>query len=111
MAKGQLKIQEMAFVLLALALLGTMAFLFYARIQSQNIMGTAESLKEERALSLRDRIVSLPEIKCAEKICLDLDKVEMLKEYEVDHLFRGITEVKVLQIYPIEEEIYALPSA
>ena len=103
--KGQLKIQEMAFVLLALVLLGFMAFIFYARFQSESIQSSAEQLREKDALSLRDRIASLPEIKCSEKLCIDKDKAKMLKDYDESSLFQGISEAKIVQIYPSDEEI------
>jgi len=103
--KGQLRIQEMAFVLLALVLLGFIAFIFYARLQTQNIQSTAASLNEERAKSLRDKIAALPEIKCSEKLCVDKDKAELLQNYKVPGLFQGISEAKIVQIYPSDDEI------
>lgn len=103
--KGQLKIQEMAFVLLALVLLGVIVFIFYARLQSQHLKSAAEELKQERALSLRDKIASLPEIKCSEKMCIDRDKAEIFKEYKNDNLFQGLAEVRIMQIYPEDKEM------
>jgi len=105
MEKGQIKIQEMAFVLLAVVLLGFIAFIFYARIQSENIQSSAETIKASTALSLRDKIAALPEIKCAEKLCIDKDKALMLKDYDIDGMFQGISEAKITQIYPSEESI------
>jgi hypothetical protein len=105
MAKGQLKIQEMAFVLLAIVLLGFIAFVFYARIQSESIQSSAGDIKTNTALSLRDKIAAMPEIKCAEKLCIDKDKALMLKDYNVKGMFQGISEAKIIQIYPSDERI------
>lgn len=105
MDKAQLKIQEMAFVLLAIVLLGFIAFVFYAKVQSENIQGSAGDIKTSNALSLRDKIASLPEIKCAEKLCIDKYKALMLKDYDVDGMFQGLSEAKIIQIYPSEESI------
>ncbi|MBU2522819.1 MAG: hypothetical protein KKE23_00830 [Nanoarchaeota archaeon] len=105
MDRGQLKIQEMAFVLLAIVLLGFISFIFYAKIQSENIQSSAGDIKVKTALSLRDKIAALPEIKCAEKPCIDKDKALMLKDYNIKGMFQGITEAKIIQIYPSDERI------
>jgi len=104
--RGQLKMQEMAFVLLALALLGMLGMLFYVRLQSQNVQSAADVLNRERALSLRDRLAFLPEIKCAEQLCIDKDKVDIMRTSysdELKPLFQGVARVEVRQIYPTEE--------
>ena len=103
--KGQLRIQEMAFVLLAIVLLGFIAFIFYAKVQSQGIQSSAERIKGETALSLRDKIAALPEIKCTEKLCIDKDKALMLKDYNLKGMFQGISEAKIVQLYPYDETI------
>ena len=105
MDDGQLRIQEMAFVLLAVVLLGFIAFIFYARFQSENIQTSAGQINEKTALSLRDKIAALPEIKCAEKLCIDKDKAIMLKDYDVKGMFQGISEAKILEIYPSNETV------
>lgn len=105
MEKGQLKIQEMAFVLLAIVLLGFLAFIFYARLQSESLQASAEDIKEATAVSLRDKIAAMPELKCAEATCIDKDKAKMLKDYDVSGMFQGIVEAKIIQLYPSEESI------
>jgi len=103
--RGQLRIQEMAFVLLAVVLLGFIAFIFYAKFQSEGIRSSSEQIKERDALSLRDKIAALPEIKCSEKLCIDRDKAVMLKDYNLKGMFQGLTEAKIVELYPSNETI------
>jgi len=105
--KGQLKIQEMAFVLLAFALLALIVLVFFIRLQSGKLVETAELLKQQRALSLRDRIAALPELSCGGKGCvgIDKDKAELLSAYDLENLFYGLTKARIIEIWPGEKEI------
>ncbi len=103
--KGQLKIQEMAFVLLALVVLGGIVFLFTIRLQSNKLSEEVGSLGQQRALSLRDKIAALPEIKCARGACIDEDKVRIIQNYDLEDLFPGVSGARIVQIYPTDKEI------
>ena len=103
--KGEMKMQEMAFVLLAFALLAALVFIFFIRFQSGNIAAEAEELNYKRALSLRDKISSLPEMKCARINCIDKDKAELIEGKVSEDLFQGLTSVKIVSIYPEKDEI------
>jgi len=109
-SKGQLKIQEMAFVLLALVLLGFIAFMYFAKLQTENISSSAQKLNENVANSLRDKIAALPELKCSETLCIDRDKATILKSSKRDSLFQGLSKVSLLEIYPKQEEIIVYQS-
>ena len=105
---GQIKIQEMAFVLIALVVLASLVFVFSIKFQSGRISNEAEILNQKRALSLRDKIAFLPEVKCAGMSCVDRDKVNALKGVEkayLKDLFQGLSEVKIVKIYPNDEEV------
>jgi len=103
--KGDLKIQEMAFVLLAIVLLGSLVVVFAVRFQSEDIVSGAEALRQKRALALRDKIASLPELSCARKSCIDKTRAEMIKNYDVEDLFQGLVGAKIAPVYPEGEEI------
>ncbi len=103
--KGQLKIQEMAFVLLALVLLAALVFMFSIRLQSQKIKGVVEEVNQQRALSLRDKLSALPELKCARTSCIDEDRARILNKYDVGDLFQGLSGARIVQIYPENKEI------
>jgi type II secretory pathway pseudopilin PulG len=105
-AKAQIKMQEMAFVLLALAILAIIALIFFIRFQSANIAKIGESAKQETAMSLLDKIASLQELRCSQgEICLDEDKVNIAKDKNLGNLFQGLAKVEVRGIYPTSSDI------
>ena len=84
-SKGQMKIQQMAFVLVAVMIFFGMVALIYFSISFSNIKDRAESLREKEAREIVKKISSSPEFSsdigdCSS--CVDLDKVLMLKEEE-----------------------------
>ena len=79
--KAQLKIQEMAFVLLAFAILASFVLLFFARFQYLSIVKQAEKIREERAIAMLHGIASLPELSCSSSsICIDKGKLEVINK-------------------------------
>jgi hypothetical protein len=112
MKKGQMKIQETAFVLLGLALLFTMVFLFFIRFQTSNIQMAAETVKQEQAISILEKISAMPELRCSyygiEKLCIDEDKIKIFQPMANSPLYikqwAGLQRVSIKQIWPNEEE-------
>jgi len=77
--KGQLKIQEMAFVLVAVVFLGAMLFLFFAQFQQRLITEQAAEVREQRAYAMLDAIAGMPEFGCSGLdvlVCADEGKLE-----------------------------------
>jgi len=103
--RGQLKTQELAFVVLAITLLAVLAFLFYLRMQLSQLQETSQQLNEQRAISLRDKIVNLPEFKCSVTDCMDKDKVLSSEGKDLSNLFHGLNNVKIIEIYPGDEKL------
>ena len=106
--KAQMKIQEMAFVLLALALLAVIATLFFVRFQSGKLAEAGELAKQQTAISLLDKIASMPELSCSEgEICIDQDKVLIIKNEQdkLANLFQGIKEARIKPVYPAGGDI------
>jgi hypothetical protein len=99
--KGQLKIQEMAFVLLALALLAMIAFIFFMRLQASSLERAGEETRQATAVSLLGKIAALQELRCEKgEICIDEDKVTAAKTKNIANLFQGLKKVEVKRIYP-----------
>ena len=114
---AQMKIQEMAFVLIALFLLFSMTFIFYLKIKSSDIEKTSYELRQNKALSILDKIAAMPELGCSSDIdkgslCLDEDKLLAMQGFQEEYkvLFKGLKELKVKKIYPSSEE-YVLYSS
>ena len=99
--KGQIKIQEMAFVLLALALLAIIGFIFFMKFQTENIAKAGEEAKQNTAISLLDKIASMTELNCQKgEICIDEDKVGIIRNKNLGNLFQGLKKVEIKRIYP-----------
>ncbi|MEM2956039.1 MAG: hypothetical protein QW041_00465 [Candidatus Pacearchaeota archaeon] len=104
--KAQVKIQEMAFVLLAIALLAIIAFIFFVKFQGENIARTAEMTRQQEALSLLGKIAALQELRCSKgEICIDEDKAIIAKDYDLKNIFQGINKVEIKRIYPTGNNI------
>lgn len=118
--KAQFKIQETAFVLLAVVLLFGLIFTFFARFEFTRVKELARQTREERAITLVRSIASMPELKCSESFtkvseaaCLDLDKVRAFNEnpslrqrYKKIWSSSYISEVVVQEIFPSNKVYY-----
>lgn len=103
-AKAQLKIQETAFMLLALAFLFALLFIFYSNYQVRQIYAEKNKLLEEQAISLLEKFMAMPEFSCLHGTCIDEDKFAVLKNMTAyNDLWRGISKIQVVRIYPQRE--------
>jgi hypothetical protein len=105
--KGQVKIQQMAFVLIAVTILFVLFGLFFLSISFSNIKKTANSLNEENAMLLVSKLANSPEFSCGNSFgtgrtnCIDFDKIMALKD-EVGKYsnFWGVAKIEIRKIYP-----------
>lgn len=77
--RGQLKIQEMAFVLLAVVFLFALIFLFFVQFQISMVSQQARMIREEGTIALLDYVAAMPEFGCSgleEIVCVDIDKLK-----------------------------------
>ncbi len=107
MEKGQMKIQQTAFMLLAVTLFFALVGLAFVSFQLSGVKKSATDLQEKNARLLVSKLAESPEFSCGEvygtgKIsCVDLDKVMKLKEnQEIYQGFWGVSEISVRRIYP-----------
>ena len=105
--KGQLKIQEMSFMLLAVMLFFILVGLFLLSISFSGIKESATELCEENALLLASKIANSPEFSCGESFgttktnCIDADKVIALIENSDEYKnFWGVSNIEIRKIYP-----------
>jgi hypothetical protein len=105
--KGQLKIQQMAFVLIAVTLFFAIVGLFVLTFSFSGLRESAAILEEENAIALVTRLANSPEFSCEEVFddtnfnCIDADKVMALKEnVELYSKFWGVKGIEIRKIYP-----------
>jgi len=105
-AKGQLKIQQMAFMLLAVTLFFVLVGMFILVIKVSDMKKSAESLNEKNAMLLVTRLANSPELSCGNSFgtgrinCIDGDKMMMLKQNIGKYSeFFGSSNIQARKIY------------
>lgn len=112
--KAQMKIQQTAFMLIAVTLFFVFVGLFVLGFKFSGLKQAATDLNEKNAMLLVSKLANSPEFSCGESYggkrinCVDADKVMMLKQninkYEN---FWGVSDIKIRKIYPgIETGMY-----
>ncbi|MCH7568199.1 MAG: hypothetical protein IIA87_02145 [Nanoarchaeota archaeon] len=106
--RGQLKIQQMAFVLVTLMIFFSMVALFYFSIRYSTLRSDVEEIREQEVIETVRKMSGAAEFAwsiedCAS--CIDLDKVLVLKERQsYQNFWRRIPFLQVKKIYPVSEE-------
>ena len=106
--KGQMKIQQMIFVIIAVTLLFVLVGMFFLSINLSNVKQTATNLAEENSMLLVSKLANSPEFSCGNSFgssrtnCVDFDKIIAL-EKDTDYLnFWGVAKIEVRKIFPDE---------
>ncbi|MBI3334416.1 hypothetical protein HYZ97_02930 [Candidatus Pacearchaeota archaeon] len=104
--KGQVKIQEMAFVLIAIAVFFGLVALLYFSVRLNQLEGSALVFKDDAARALLRSLPSAPELQWAAcTSCIDLDKVIVFKEQGNSSRYAQVWELDYLAI----ERMYPIP--
>lgn len=105
--KGQLKIQQMIFMIVAVVLLFVLVGLFFLSISLNKIQKEAINLAEKNSLMLVSRLANSPEFACGNAFgsnkadCIDFDKVMILKENLAQYSdFWGVAKIEIKKVYP-----------
>lgn len=108
---GQMKIQQMAFMLIAVVIFFVLVGLFIVVFRYSSVEESAGILEEKNALLLVTKLAESPEFACERSFgsgmvsCVDTDKVMMLREIIDDYEdFWGVTNVEVRKTYPASDE-------
>jgi len=102
-----MKIQQMAFMLIAVTLFFVIAGLFILVINFSGVKQSAKLIDEENALTLVSKIADSPEFSCGNAFdqpltsCIDTDKVMALENHIQDYRnFWGISGLQIAWVYP-----------
>ncbi len=105
--KSQLKIQQMAFMLMAVTLFFVLAGIFVLVFKFSDLKNSATEIEEENAMLLVTKIANSPEFSCESAFsesrtnCVDADKVMILKENIAKYSnFWGVSNIEIRKIYP-----------
>jgi len=107
MKTAQMKIQQMAFMLIAVTLFFVLVLMFFLVVKFAGLKETASELEEKNAMLLVSKLANSPEFSCGNSFgknkinCVDADKIMMLKEnIEKYKDFWGASNIEVKKIYP-----------
>lgn len=107
MVRGQMKIQQMAFMLIAVTLFLAMAGLFIFALRFAGLKEGVEALEETNAILLASKIADSPEFSCENAFgtttssCIDLDKIIALKSRISSYRdFWGVSGLEIRIISP-----------
>jgi len=104
--RGQLKIQQMIFMLLALTLFFSLIALSYLAIKIAGLEDDARELKREKAIGLVTKLASSPEFNFeGVSRAIDADKLMILRDKEEYRDFWGVKGIIVEKIYPLSEDV------
>lgn len=104
--RSQIKIQQMAFMLIAITLLFAFVGLFVISVKTSGLRERANLIGEENAMKLAGKLSSTAEFSCGslysgKSNCIDADKVMVLKDAKEYEDFWGVNEIKIKRIYPV----------
>jgi len=108
--KGQMKIQQMAFMLIAITLFFVFAGLLVLTFVTGNLKKSATQLGENNAVMLVEKLANSPEFSCGDAFysksnCIDSDKIMVLKENPKYEDFWGVAGIQLIKLYPKEQNI------
>lgn len=109
--KGQMKIQQMVFMILGVFLFFILVGLFVLNIQLRGLKGSAEELREAETINSLSTITSMTELSCAtnDYFCLDGNKLEVMAKRKDYAELWPIASLEVYKIYPAPTKQIACP--
>ena len=104
---GQLKIQQMIFMILAVMFLFILVALFFLSISLNKMKKEATNLAEKNSMLLVSKLANSPEFSCENAFgsnkpnCIDFDKIMALKKDIAKYSdFWGIAKIEIRKVYP-----------
>ena len=111
--KGQMKIQQMAFMLVAVFIFFIMVGLFFLNITLRDVGSDAANLERESAIESIETIANMPELNCDSKksLCLDKDKLKILSQSNKSSYneFWPVASIEVFTVYPKVQNLIDCP--
>lgn len=111
---GQMKIQQMAFMIIAVFLFFMLVGLFFINWQFKDVKGSYAELQKDQAISSLSVIAGMPELNCEDRVdlCLDEDKLKVMSGNFSDAYLDlwPVASIKVYKVYPAFEESVECPA-
>lgn len=111
---GQMKIQQMIFMIMAVAFLFILVGLFFLSITMNKLKESASNLGEKSSMLLVSKLANSPEFSCGNAFgtsrinCVDFDKLMALKDNSAKYSdFWGVAKIELRKVYPESEVVCA----
>lgn len=110
MKLGQMKIQQMAFMLIVITLFFALVAIFVISFKYSGLKQSASELEKENAMMLVTKLANSPEFSCGESFgntkinCIDEDKIMALRGNDAYSEFWSVSNIEIRKIYPKNEE-------
>ncbi len=101
--EGQLKIQQMSFMLMAVFIFFILVGLFYIVIQGQKWREEATLLEKNKAIELAKILASSAEFSCG-YVCIDADRAFTLAKRTAYKDYWGVKSIEIRTLYPANKE-------
>lgn len=100
MVKAQFKIQQMAFVLIALFVFFLLVGLFWITLQKKNLINQVNQLEENQALILSGLLSGISELNCGSysDYCIDTDKLMVLMNKTAYSDFFPVESIRIVKL-------------
>jgi hypothetical protein len=109
-SRAQVKVQQTAFMLVALVLFFVLVGLFILSISLSGFKEAKQALDEKEAILLVSRLADYPELSCGNAFggtkvnCVDFDKAFVLSQKQEYKDFFGVKNIEIRKIYPFSEQ-------
>tara|TARA_B100001971_G_C18124342_1_gene501197 strand:- start:85 stop:615 length:531 start_codon:yes stop_codon:yes gene_type:complete len=112
--KAQMKIQQMAFMIVAVFFFFILVGLFFLKVQFSGIQKSSAELEKEQAISSLKVIANMQELNCnsRESLCLDKDKIKIMSG-ELKELYETFWQIASIKVYLLDTgqtEIISCPA-
>jgi hypothetical protein len=112
--KSQMKIQQMAFMIMAVFFFFILVGLFFLGIQFRGVGESAQQLQEEQAISSLKVIADMPELNYDSgwSMALDEDKLRVMSGNFSENYkdFWPVASIKVYKVYPRPDNFVKCPA-
>jgi len=112
--KAQMKIQQMAFMVIALFFFFALVGIFVLGFSFNSLNKKALAFEKEETISSIDVIASMPELSCSSKesFCIDEDKLKVmtLQKKEDYKDFWPVSSIKVYKVFPKQSSVIKCPA-
>jgi hypothetical protein len=98
-----MRIQEMSFMIIGLAVFFAIVLLFYLAISLSGLRGNMDILSRQKNVLLIAGLAATPEFACTDNkvMCVDSDKLLALKNHPEYSTFWNVDGLKVEKVFPL----------